>query len=213
MWPEQRAFQGSSRTRPTGRGKTCQAKSDRRVRKFNDGRTRSGPRSVAAFTSQDQGGARPSAARPGAGAIAGRRHEGIHHRLADRRRCSPVDDPTLRPARVVMHVDRPTTMFRLDQVVPWGRSFDEYRRMFALTDDELRLRIVGCGDGPASFNADASRRGAHVISCDPIYRYDAGQLRDRIAATYDEVLEQTRRNAEQFVWRESSSVSIHHATG
>ncbi len=78
--------------------------------------------------------------------------------------------------------------------------------MFALTDDELRLRIVGCGDGPASFNADASRRGAHVISCDPIYRYDAGQLRDRIAATYDEVLEQTRRNAEQFVWREIQSI-------
>ena len=24
-------------------------------------------------------------------------------------------------------------MFALDEVVPWGRSFDEYRRMFALT--------------------------------------------------------------------------------
>ena len=55
-------------------------------------------------------------------------------------------------------------MFTLDQVVPWGRSFDEYRRMFALTEAELRLRILGCGDGPASFNAEATRRGAHVAS-------------------------------------------------
>lgn len=97
-------------------------------------------------------------------------------------------------------------MFTLDRVVPWGRSFDEYRRMFVLTDDDLRQKIVGCGDGPASFNAEATRRGATVISCDPIYRYDAGQLRDRIAATYDQIMEQTRRNDDEFVWTTIQSV-------
>ena len=91
-------------------------------------------------------------------------------------------------------------MFTLDQVVPWGRSFDEYCRMFDLTDDELQLRIVGCGDGPASFNAHATRRGARVVSCDPIYRLEIAQIRDRIAATYDTILDQTRRNAGEFVW-------------
>src|SRR5262245_50109846 len=97
-------------------------------------------------------------------------------------------------------------MFTLDRVVPWGRSFAEYRQMFALTGDELALRIVGCGDGPASFNAEATRRGATVVSCDPIYRYDVDQLRGRIAATYDEILEQTRRNADEFVWTTIRSV-------
>ena len=91
-------------------------------------------------------------------------------------------------------------MFTLDQVVPWGRSFDEYQRMFALTVDELGLRIVGCGDGPASFNCEATRRGATVVSCDPIYRYDVDQLRTRIASTYHEILDQARRNADEFVW-------------
>jgi hypothetical protein len=90
--------------------------------------------------------------------------------------------------------------------VPWGRSFDEYRRMFALTDDALRLRMLGCGDGPASFNAEATRRGTHVISCDPIYRYDAEQLRQRIAVTSGEILEQTRKNAGEFVWTTITSV-------
>ena len=53
-------------------------------------------------------------------------------------------------------------MFTLEKVVPWGRSFDEYRRMFALTESDLRLKIVGCGDGPADFNAEATRRGSTV---------------------------------------------------
>lgn len=97
-------------------------------------------------------------------------------------------------------------MFTLEQVVPWGRSFDEYCRMFALSSDDLALRILGCGDGPASFNAHATRRGAAVTSFDPIYQCDATQIRERIAATYDQVLDQTRRNANEFVWESIGSV-------
>ena len=103
-------------------------------------------------------------------------------------------------------------MFTLDQVVPWGRSFDEYRRMFALTDAELSMRIIGCGDGPASFNAEATRRGTAVVSCDPIYRYDVGQIRSRIESAYSQILEQTRQNLDDFVWTsirsENGSLSI-----
>jgi hypothetical protein len=29
-------------------------------------------------------------------------------------------------------------MFTLDQVVPWGRSFEEYRHMFALSGADLQ---------------------------------------------------------------------------
>jgi hypothetical protein len=97
-------------------------------------------------------------------------------------------------------------MFTLEQVVPWGRSFDEYRRMFALTDADLRLRILGCADGPASFNAEATRGGANVISCDPIYRWDRPQIRDRIDATYQQIIDQTRQNAGEFVWDSIRSV-------
>lgn len=91
-------------------------------------------------------------------------------------------------------------MFTLDQVVPWGRSFDEYQRMFALSEDDLRGRILGCGDGPASFNAEATRRSVRVTSCDPIYQFTPEQLRSRIDVTRNEVIEQTRRNVHQFVW-------------
>ena len=91
-------------------------------------------------------------------------------------------------------------MFTLSSVVPWGRSFDEYVRMFALTDVELGRGILGCGDGPASFNVEATRRGIRVVSCDPLYQFDAAQIRGRIDETATEVLEQARRNAHEFVW-------------
>jgi hypothetical protein len=43
---------------------------------------------------------------------------------------------------------RPVTL-RRSEVILWGRPFEKYRRMFALTDENLAERILGCGDGPA----------------------------------------------------------------
>ena len=97
-------------------------------------------------------------------------------------------------------------MFTLDRVVPWGRSFDEYRRMFALTDEDLALSILGCADGPASFNAEAALRDARVVSCDPLYQFPADAIQERIEATCDEVLAQTRANADTFIWSDIPSV-------
>lgn len=95
-------------------------------------------------------------------------------------------------------------MFTLDQVVLWGRSFDEYRRMFAISEADLSRRILGCADGPASFNAELSARGGNrtgnVVSCDPMYRFSKAELRGRIGDSFHIVLEQTRRNAAEFVW-------------
>jgi hypothetical protein len=90
--------------------------------------------------------------------------------------------------------------FKLDNVVPWGRSFNEYLRMFDLTKDELTLSILSCGDGPASFNSVMNKHGNTVISCDPIYRLTARELQMRITKTYDKVMEETYKNQNNFVW-------------
>ena len=97
-------------------------------------------------------------------------------------------------------------MFTLDQVVPWGRSFEEYQRMFALSEADLSSRILGCGDGPASFNAIATRRGARVVSIDPLYRFPPDQIRARIDATATAIAEQLRGNQDAFVWDTFTSV-------
>lgn len=91
--------------------------------------------------------------------------------------------------------------FSLDEVVPWGRSYEEYLAMFALSDETARTtRLLGCGDGPASFNAALSGRGGDIVSVDPIYRFSAAELQARIDAVYGTVMEQTRLNAHEFVW-------------
>lgn len=90
--------------------------------------------------------------------------------------------------------------FTLERIVPWGRSFDEYRRMFALTDADLQKRILACADGPASFNAELTATGGTVTSCDPLYQYSADEIRRRTDDTAAEMIEQARRNADMFLW-------------
>ncbi|MBD3671002.1 MAG: SAM-dependent methyltransferase [Gammaproteobacteria bacterium] len=89
---------------------------------------------------------------------------------------------------------------KLSSVVPWERSFIEYKQMFSLSDDDIRKTILGCGDGPASFNAELTSMGGKVISVDPIYRFDTHKIRSRIEEVYPQIMEQVRNNKADFVW-------------
>lgn len=89
---------------------------------------------------------------------------------------------------------------KLSAVVPWGRSLAEYRAMFALTEEDLEASILGCGDGPASFNAELSAAGGRVMSVDPIYCFSAGEIRERIRQVYPLILAQLARTADQYIW-------------
>lgn len=72
--------------------------------------------------------------------------------------------------------------------------------MFALSEADLAGRVLGCGDGPASFNAEATERGSRVVSCDPLYQFHASAIERRVHETYDAVLEQLRTNSNDFNW-------------
>jgi SAM-dependent methyltransferase len=96
--------------------------------------------------------------------------------------------------------------FTLSEVVPWGRSYDEYLAMFSLSPENLGQKILGCGDGPAGFNSILSRRGGSIVSVDPVYAFSAGQIKERIDATFALVLEQTAGNSDEFRWEAITSV-------
>jgi hypothetical protein len=81
----------------------------------------------------------------------------------------------------------------LDQVVPWGRSFDEYVAMFALSESELTGKILSCADGPAGFNAGMRARGRKIVSLDPIYVLPPDAIRSRIDATCEMMVITKRR--------------------
>jgi hypothetical protein len=89
---------------------------------------------------------------------------------------------------------------KLDTIVPWGRSFAEYRGMFDLNPADLKMKILGCGDGPASFNAEATAVGAEVVSADPIYAFTAEEIRRRINDAAPAVMKSLREHANNYNW-------------
>ncbi|MDY6934918.1 MAG: class I SAM-dependent methyltransferase [Spirochaetota bacterium] len=95
---------------------------------------------------------------------------------------------------------------KLSEIVPWGRSLSEYREMFSLSHSDLQIKILGCGDGPACFNAQLSKEGGNVISVDPIYQFNAEQIRSRIDEVYPQIMDQVLKNKEDYVWTNISDV-------
>ena len=91
---------------------------------------------------------------------------------------------------------------KLEQVVPWGRSLDEYAHMFDLGESELATsRILGVGDGPASFNVEMHALGRRVVSVDPIYVFAPEQIRARVEATHDQLVKAASDHHDLFTWR------------
>ena len=88
----------------------------------------------------------------------------------------------------------------LDRVVPWGRSFDEYVRMFDLSEADLQSGILCCADGPAAFNAEMRSRGCRVVSADPIYVFSADAIRQRIEDTYAPLMAGVNQHRDTYVW-------------
>jgi hypothetical protein len=89
---------------------------------------------------------------------------------------------------------------KLSEIIPWGRSFDEYRLMFGMSERDLTGRILGCGDGPASFNAEATALGHSVTSFDPIYSFSMEEIRRRAEDSHETVISQLRSIQDGFVW-------------
>ncbi len=90
---------------------------------------------------------------------------------------------------------------KLNEVVLWGRTAKEYESMFSLSEADLNCRILGCGDGPASFNAEMTSLGHSVTSIDPIYQFSTEQIRQRVQETYETVISQVKQNSHSYVWK------------
>ena len=94
---------------------------------------------------------------------------------------------------------------QLEQVILWGRCLDEYIGMFSLTSSDLKLAILDCAGGPASFNAEMTRQGKKVISCDPVYQFTAVEIGDRIEETYHTVIDAVKANIDGYLWNNFES--------
>lgn len=91
-------------------------------------------------------------------------------------------------------------VMKLDKVVPFGRSLDEYIKMFDLSPEDLQKRILGVGDGPASFNAEGTIKGFKITSIDPIYQFDGAEIKQRFDAVVDNIINQIIATPNNWVW-------------
>ena len=92
-------------------------------------------------------------------------------------------------------------VMKLDKVVPFGRSLDEYTKMFNLSSEDLQQNILGVGDGPASFNAEGTAKGYKITSIDPIYRFSGKEIRQRFDAVVDDIINQIIATPDNWVWQ------------
>lgn len=83
--------------------------------------------------------------------------------------------------------------FIMKNVVPWGRRFDDYQKMFSLSDTELEGHIASFADGVASFNAECGMKGGHVTSFDPLYRFPSSRLGQVLEESKRRLVEKTLR--------------------
>jgi hypothetical protein len=88
----------------------------------------------------------------------------------------------------------------LNKVVPFGRSMDEYVKIFNLTNTDLNKRIIGIGDGPASFNAEMTRQGKRVVSVDPLYQFSSAEILQRFNEVVDNIINQVKATPNDWVW-------------
>lgn len=94
---------------------------------------------------------------------------------------------------MALRVDKNTAL-------PWGRNLDEYRGMFALNDGDLCGSILGCADGPASFNAELTAAGGSVVSVDPLYALRAADIEARVEVARDLVMRDTYASLGDYRW-------------
>lgn len=90
--------------------------------------------------------------------------------------------------------------FQLNNVVPWGRNMEEYKLMFLLNEEDMKKKIAGFGDGPASFNFEAHCLGCDITSYDPIYQFNKEELEKRIEDVRGIVMQQMSENMDNYIW-------------
>jgi len=83
----------------------------------------------------------------------------------------------------------------------YGRTFEEYRRLFDLAPETLQgRRVLDCPGGPGSFTAVANAIGADATAVDPCYGPPVEDLAVLSEETIGEMAPQIREKADGFQW-------------
>jgi len=89
----------------------------------------------------------------------------------------------------------------LSKIIFIGRTFDEYVKMFDLTDNELRdNKILDAPSGACSFTAIASQRGCNVTATDIAYFHPFEELKTKGEEDIQQAMEGIAKVKEKYRW-------------
>ncbi len=102
----------------------------------------------------------------------------------------------------------PTPEIELPTVSFFGRTLEEYSRFFALDVGKLRgLAVLDVAGGPASFTAEACRRGVDAVAVDPLYGCTPHALATHVQLDYARMFAQMRAKPALFRLRSFPSIA------
>lgn len=97
----------------------------------------------------------------------------------------------------------------LRTVVPFGRSLEEYRMMFELSEEDLGKNIVGVSDGVSSFNTEMNNAGRRVLSIDPIYEETGEYIETAFYNSIENVVEQLGSTFDDYIWTYYKNLDVY----
>lgn len=89
----------------------------------------------------------------------------------------------------------------LDKVALIGRTFEEYYKIFRLSDfNSNQIKILDVGSGVSSFCAEACEKGMNVIAMDPIYNFDPIELQMKCEMDLEHVINELDGVEHLYIW-------------
>lgn len=94
-----------------------------------------------------------------------------------------------------------STKLVLDRIIFIGRSFDEYLKMFSLSQGDLTgKKILDCPAGACSFTAIGLKRGLDVTACDIAYCHSIEDLRSKGLKDIEHAVKNMKNTKELYQW-------------
>ncbi|MCR8644441.1 class I SAM-dependent methyltransferase [Paenibacillus sp. N1-5-1-14] len=96
----------------------------------------------------------------------------------------------------------------LSRIIFIGRTFEEYKVMFGLTEEEIRAyEILDCPSGACSFTAIANGLGGRVTAADIAYYHAVEELNDKGLQDIEHAIESIAKVKNKYVWDYFSNVN------
>lgn len=94
------------------------------------------------------------------------------------------------------------TCLDIDRIAFFGRTYDEYLRIFDLREDLLsEVDVLDCPAGASSFTAESQRKGFSVTACDVLYNLSTEDLVRKGREDICHVFERFDEVSDLYVWK------------